>query len=166
MLDCVAVAVQMVDGCGCFHVDGLTKLDDMKTVSGNLIMPVRHPRSGSRCPTTAFEAPLRVAAGQTSVCDLRAGTSIVAVQGDLQLGFRDRSLAWLGDAVPLTSITLREGEQFVMPQHGAVSIGAARATSASFVVQAPHAENAAHGAVHRTVGHLTALIRSRLRRAA
>ena len=128
-------------------------------------MPVRQSRHG-RSLHAAASAPTRLAAGQTGVHDLRAGTSIVAVEGDLQLGFRDHSLAWLGDAVPLTSIRLHEGEQFVTPQRGVVSIHAGGAGSAIFVVQRCSAENAVRRVFHQAVRHLAGLVKARLRRIA
>ena len=93
-------------------------------------MPVHQPcrRSAPLAP------PHRLAAAQMAVHDLRAGSSIVAVEGALQLDFRDHSLAWLGDAVPLTSLTLHEGECFVTPQRGVVSISAMQANAAVFIV--------------------------------
>ncbi|CAB3776476.1 hypothetical protein [Paraburkholderia fynbosensis] len=109
-------------------------------------------------------------AGQVAVHDLHAGSSIVAVEGRLQLHFRDRSLAWLGDAVPLTSITLLEGERFVTPQRGRVSIsalraaGASRTDSAAFIVLPPHAAPGAHGWLLLAVRHLAELVRTRWRR--
>jgi hypothetical protein len=84
-------------------------------------MPVRQSQSCDGLPFDAVPtAPSCIAAGQISVRDLQAGTSIVATEGTLQLSFRDHSLAWLGNAVPLRSITLHEGEQFVTPQRGVV----------------------------------------------
>jgi hypothetical protein len=131
-------------------------------------MPVRQFCKGPRDDTaaTTTTATSRIAAGQASVCDLRAGTSIVAEQGDLQLRFRDSSLAWLGDAVPPTSITLHEGEQFVTPQRGVVSISAAKALGALFVVQSPCVEKFAGGVVHQAFRHLAAAVKARLRRVA
>jgi hypothetical protein len=101
-----------------------------------------------------------------AVHDLRARTSIVAAEGDLQLEFRDHSLAWLGDAVPLTSITLHEGECFVAPQRGVVSISAAHANAAAFVVQPWRPPKNGHGLFRQTVRALASLVKTRLRRAA
>ncbi|RKT27268.1 hypothetical protein B0G69_3079 [Paraburkholderia sp. RAU2J] len=109
-------------------------------------------------------------AGQVAVHDLHAGSSIVAVEGRLQLDFRDRSLAWLGDAVPLTSITLLESERFVTPQRGRVSIsalrapGATRTDSAAFIVLPPHAATGAQGWLPLAVRHLAELAKTRWRR--
>ncbi|CAE6711502.1 hypothetical protein R69927_04365 [Paraburkholderia domus] len=107
----------------------------------------------------------RLAAGQMAVHDLRAQTSIVAVEGALQLDFRDHSLAWLGDTVPVTSITLHEGERFVTPQRGLVSISAAHTHPAVFVVQPRQAENARHSFIRQAAHHLANLAKTRLRRA-
>jgi hypothetical protein len=130
-------------------------------------MHARESRAGlRRTPASSLLA------GQVAVHDLRAGSSIVAVEGDLQLDFRDRSLAWLGDAVPLTSITLLEGERFVTPQRGIVSIsairapGANRADTAAFIVLPPHAATGAHGWLPLAVLHLAGLVRTRWRRTA
>lgn len=128
-------------------------------------MPVIQSCNG-RIFDVAVPALSHLAAGQVGVHDLRAGTSIVAVEGDLLLGFRDHSLAWLGDTVPLTSITLHEGEQFVTPQRGAVSIQVANACSAAFVVQASGAENPIHRVFRRAARHLAGLVNACLRRIA
>ncbi|MFM0405130.1 hypothetical protein [Paraburkholderia dipogonis] len=108
----------------------------------------------------------RLAAGQMAVHELRAGTSIVAVEGDLQLAFRDHALAWLGDAVPVTSITLHEGECFVTPQRGVVSISGVRANAAAFVVQPSRALHDGRSLIRQTARHLASLVKTRLRRAA
>ena len=125
-------------------------------------MPTTQPRAG--LPHDA--ATSRVAAGQVAVHDLRALTSIVVVEGNLLLNFRDHSLAWLGDAVPVTSVTLHEGERYVTPQRGVVSISAARAASAVFVVQPCRPKNDRHGFISQAVRNLTSLIKTRLRRPA
>ena len=124
-------------------------------------MPVRQP-----APTCPALRVTPVAAGQMAVRDLRAGSSIVAVEGALQLDFRDHSLAWLGDAMPLTSITVHEGERFVTPQRGIVSISATRAHMAAFVVLPAPAGQGAYGFIRQAALHLAGLVRTRLRRAA
>jgi hypothetical protein len=101
-----------------------------------------------------------------AVHDLRAASSIVAVEGALQLDFRDHALAWLGDAVPLTSITLHEGERFVTPQRGIVSISTTHANAAAFVVLPSHADKGAYGFIRQAAHHWAGLVRTRLRRAA
>jgi hypothetical protein len=126
------------------------------------LMPTTQPRAG--LPHDA--ATSRVAAGQVAVHDLRALTSIVVVEGNLLLNFLDHSLAWLGDAVPVTSVTLHEGERYVTPQRGVVSISAARAASAVFVVQPCRHQNDRHGFISQAVRNLTSLIKTRLQRAA
>ncbi|MGQ7937910.1 hypothetical protein [Paraburkholderia sp. D1E] len=124
-------------------------------------MPIAPARSGlSRDAATA-----RVAAGQMAVHDLRARTSIVAVEGDLQLAFRDHSLSWLGDTVPLTLLTLHEGERYVTLQRGVVSISATHARAAVFVVQPRQTENEWPGRIVQAVRNLTSLVKTRLRRA-
>ncbi|RKE35915.1 hypothetical protein B0G76_2053 [Paraburkholderia sp. BL23I1N1] len=125
------------------------------------IVPIAQPRTGSPRDTTTSH----VAAGQTAAHDLRARTSIVAVEGDLRLHFRDHSLAWLGDTVPVTSVTLPEGECYVTAQRGVVSISAAHAQSAVFIVQPCRAENERHGFISQAVRDLTSLVKTRLRRA-
>jgi hypothetical protein len=125
-------------------------------------MPSTQP--GTRLPHDA--ATSRVATGQMAVHDLRARTSIVAVEGNLQLDFRDHSLAWLGDTVPVTSITLHEGERYVTPQRGVVSIRATRAKSAVFVVQPFRAKNERRGFIGQAVRNLMSLVKTRLQRAA
>ncbi len=102
-----------------------------------------------------------------AVHDLRARTSIVAVEGDLQFAFRDHSLAWLGDAVPVTSVTLHEGERYVTPQRGVVSISTAHAKSAVFVVEPWRAEHEWQRFIFisQAVRKLTSLVKTRLQRA-
>lgn len=123
-------------------------------------MPITQPRAGLPRDATAS----RVAAGQMAVLDLRARTSIVAVEGDLQLAFRDHSLAWPGDTVPVTSVTLHEGDRYVTPQRGIVSISAAHKQSAVFVLAPRQAENERHGLVSQAVHKLTGLVKTRLQR--
>ncbi|MBB5503942.1 hypothetical protein [Paraburkholderia atlantica] len=79
---------------------------------------------------------LRLARAQAAMLDLRAGATIVAVEGDLELEFRDHALAWLGSAVLCTSIIVREGEHFISSQRGVMSIRASRAGAAVLIVQA------------------------------
>jgi hypothetical protein len=124
-------------------------------------MSVRQPVADPRRPV-AF----RVAAAQVAMHDLRAGSSIVAVEGALQLGFRDHSLAWLGDAVPLTSLALPQGERFVTPQRGVVTISAMQANPAAFIVLCPRTDRGVQGLIRRATHRLAALVRTRLRRAA
>jgi hypothetical protein len=113
-------------------------------------------------PARANITSSRLVRGQVALHDLRARTTIVAVRGDLRLAFRDHSLAWLGDAVPLTSITLHEGQCFVTPQRGIVSISAAHAPVAAFALQVAHAQTQASNVARR----LAAFLKVRLRRAA
>ncbi|NML31275.1 hypothetical protein HHL14_10550 [Paraburkholderia sp. G-4-1-8] len=97
--------------------------------------------------------------------DLRAGTAIVAVEGKLKLGFRDHALAWLGGDAPVTSITVCEGEQFVVRQHGVVSV---RASDASAAIQlAPALSGQAHvsGFVQRFMQRLGDFVARQMRRA-
>jgi hypothetical protein len=123
-------------------------------------MPITQPRTG--LPHDA--ATSRLAAAQMAVHDLRARTSIVAVEGDLQLAFRDHSLAWLGDTVPVTSVTLHEGERYVTPQRGVVSITAAHPKCAVFVVEPWRAENERYRIISQAVRRLTSLVKTRLLR--
>ena len=126
-------------------------------------MPLTQPRTGLPHDATTS----RVAGGQMAVHDLRARTSIVAVEGDLQLAFRDHSLAWLGDAVPVTSVTLHEGERYVTPQRGIVSISTAHAKPAVFVVEPWRAEREWQRFIFigQAVRKLTSLVKTRLQRA-
>ncbi|MFM0011109.1 hypothetical protein PQR46_17860 [Paraburkholderia sediminicola] len=124
-------------------------------------MPITQPRTG----LLHDAATSRVAAGQMAVHDLRARTSIVAVEGDLQLAFRAHSLAWLGDTVRVTSVTLHEGERYVTPQRGVVSISAAHAQSAVFVVEPWRVENEPHRFLRQAVRKLTSLVKTQLQRA-
>jgi hypothetical protein len=112
------------------------------------------------------DAATRLATGQVAIQDLRARTSIVAVEGNLQLDFRDHSLAWLEDAVPVTSITLHEGERYMTSQRGVVSISAARANSAAFVVQPWRTENERYSLIRQATQYLADLVKTRFRRAA
>ncbi|CAH2892018.1 MAG: FIG00460047: hypothetical protein [uncultured Paraburkholderia sp.] len=101
----------------------------------------------------------RLAAGQIALHDLRARSAVVAVEGDLQL-------AWLGDAVPFTSIMLREGQCFVLPQRGVMSISAARAEAVAFALQASQSAAKSRLLPGHVARQLAALVRATLRRAA
>ena len=107
-----------------------------------------------------------VAVGQVALRDLRARSSIVAVQGDLQLTFRDHSLAWLGEAVPFTSITLHEGQCFVARQRGIVSISAAHAQAATFLVQPSLVEDRSSTFTSRAALQFATFLKRSLRRTA
>lgn len=112
-------------------------------------------------------AAVRLPAGQIAMQDLRAHTAIVAVEGNLQLDFRDHSLAWLGDAVPVTSVTLLEGERFVTPQRGIVKITATHVCAAAFAVQPSRVEPDGPGPLRQAVHflhRLAGLVKTRLRR--
>ncbi|WMY06561.1 hypothetical protein [Paraburkholderia phenoliruptrix] len=108
----------------------------------------------------------RLAAGQIALQDLHARSAVVAVEGDLQLAFRDHSLAWLCDAVPFTPIMLREGQCFVLPQRGVVSISAARAEAVAFALQASQSAAKSRLLPGHVARQLAALVRATLRRAA
>ncbi|ASL42337.1 hypothetical protein bAD24_I02515 [Burkholderia sp. AD24] len=111
-------------------------------------------------------APLQLPAGQLAIHDLRAHTAIVAVEGALQLQLRDRSLAWLGDAVPVTTIRLPEGECFVTPQSGVVSISALHAQAAAFVLQPPRLHNNFYDLLRQAPRSLAGLVKTWWRRTA
>jgi len=108
----------------------------------------------------------RLPAGQIALHDLHARSAVVAVEGDLQLAFRDHSLAWLCDAVPFASIMLREGQCFVLPQRGVVSISAARAEAVAFALQASQSAAKSRLLPGHVARQLAALVRATLRRAA
>lgn len=109
-------------------------------------------------PTGAV--PIRLPVGRIAVHDLRAGTSIVALEGALQLHFRDHSLAWLGEAVPATMIALQEGECFVMPLRGAVSIGVTGAQPAAFVLQSVRGKNRLYDSLRNASHNLIDLVKT------
>ncbi|APA84841.1 hypothetical protein BJG93_05195 [Paraburkholderia sprentiae WSM5005] len=111
-------------------------------------------------------AASRLAAGQMALHDLRARSSIIALEGALQLVFRDHSLAWLGSDAPLTSLTLHEGERFVTSQRGVVSIRATPANRVAFMVLPARTERSAPGFILQTVRRLAGAVRTRWRRAA
>ncbi|MBB5464734.1 hypothetical protein HDG32_000828 [Paraburkholderia sp. CI2] len=130
-------------------------------------MPVRpyHDRllPGAEMDCTAAS---HLAAGQMALHDLRARSSIIAVEAALQLVFRDHSLAWLGNDAPLSSLTLHEGERFMTSQRGVVSIRATQANRAAFIVLPAHAEHSARGFVLQAARRLACVVRTRWRRAA
>ncbi|NYH19742.1 hypothetical protein [Paraburkholderia bryophila] len=111
-------------------------------------------------------APSRLPAGQLALHDLRAHTGIVAVEGSLQLQLRDHSLAWLGNAVPVTTITLQEGECFVTPQRGVVSISAVQGQAAAFVLQSAPLQNNLYGLIRQAQQSLAGLVKTWWRHAA
>ena len=111
----------------------------------------------------------RLAAGQIALHDLHARSCVVAVEGDLQLAFRDHSLAWLCEALAPTSLVLREGQCFIVPQRGVVSISALQTAAAAFALQAPHTavgSGAQPARVTRVARQLAAFLKTTLRRAA
>lgn len=112
------------------------------------------PQAAS-CVATARPAPFH----------LRAGSSLVALEGELQIGWREHSLAWLGDAAPHVWTTLSEGERFVVPQSGVVSIRARRAHAASFIVLPPQARRRGFDWLRRAARRLTGLATMPSRRA-
>lgn len=67
--------------------------------------------------------------GQTAMHDVAAHTSIVAVAGDIDLTFRDHSLAWLGADMPVVRVTVREGERYRIEQRGAIRLAALARTN-------------------------------------
>lgn len=125
-------------------------------------MSLRQPRA---CLSRDI-APSHLPAGQLAMHDLRAHTAIVAVEGALQLQWRDHSLAWLGDAVPVTAITLQEGECFVTPQRGVVSISAGQTQAAAFVLQRTHEQTKLYDLMHQMPQSLAGLVKTWWRRAA
>lgn len=130
------------------------------------VRPYRHlPRS---LPGAELHRPAasRLAAGQMALHDLRAGSSIIAVEGALQLVLRDHSLAWLGNDAPLTSLTLQEGERFVTSQRGVVSIRVTQSNRAAVIVLPADAECSARGFILQAVRRLAWVVRRRCRRAA
>ncbi|MGF6262436.1 hypothetical protein OKW49_003364 [Paraburkholderia youngii] len=115
----------------------------------------------------ARPAALRLARDQAAMLDLNAGTTIVAVEGDLELEFRDHALAWLGGAVPCTSIIVRDDEQFITGQRGVLSIRASHAGAAVLIARASPG-NAAElrELVRRTVRRLAGVVARSWRRTA
>ncbi|MCC8391408.1 hypothetical protein LJ656_02320 [Paraburkholderia sp. MMS20-SJTR3] len=109
---------------------------------------------------------LRVARGQSTLVDLRAGTAIVAVEGELELCFRDHSLAWLGSAAPVTSFSVREGEQFVIGQHGVVAIRAPHASAALRIAPASSGTSAVRALLRGALPGLASFVARQLRRLA
>lgn len=53
--------------------------------------------------------------GQMHTLRLARASSIIALDGTLRLRYRDESLTWLLDATPRIDITLRDGEQHILP---------------------------------------------------
>ncbi|WP_233801295.1 hypothetical protein [Paraburkholderia sp. HP33-1] len=132
-------------------------------------MPLRPSRHQPRSlPDADLHRPAasRLAAGQMVLHDLRARSSIIALEGALQLVFRDHSLAWLGNDSPLMSFTLQEGERFVTSQRGVVSIRATQGNRAAFIVLPARAEHSARGFILQAVRRLACVVRIRWRRAA
>ncbi|SIT39440.1 conserved hypothetical protein [Paraburkholderia ribeironis] len=136
-------------------------------------MPVRLPRFLPRSlfrslPSADLHRPAasRLAAGQMALRHLRAHSSIIAVEGALQLDFRDHSLAWLGNDAPLTSLTLHEGERFVTPQRGVLSIRATHAHAVAFIVLPACADRSARGLIRQAAYRLACVVRTRWRRTA
>lgn len=108
----------------------------------------------------------RLAAGQIALHDLRARSCVIAVEGDLQLAFRDHSLAWLGEALAPTSLVLREGQCFIVPQRGVVSISALQTRPAAFALQASRTAASRHAGPAHLARQLAAFLKTTWQRAA
>lgn len=120
-------------------------------------MPVSQPRT---CPPRRMA--MQLATGQIAMLDLRARTSVVAVEGDLHLRFRDSSLAWLDGDAPDISIRLPEGERYVMPQRAVVWMSNAHANAAIFIEQPERRAKWLRSVIHqllRPVSHLKMQLR-------
>lgn len=113
----------------------------------------------------ANPAVCRLAAGQIALHDLRARSCVIALEGDLQLAFRDHSLAWLGEALAPTSIVLREGQCFIVPQRGVVSISASQTRAAAFALQASRTAASSRARPAHLARQLAAFLKTTWRRA-
>ena len=114
----------------------------------------------------AKPAVCRLAAGQIALHDLRARSCVIALEGDLQLAFRDLSLAWLGEALAPTSIVLREGQCFIVPQRGVVSISASQTRAAAFALQASRTAASSRARPAHLARQLAAFLKTAWRRTA
>ncbi|WP_176091414.1 hypothetical protein [Burkholderia ambifaria] len=104
----------------------------------------------------------RLAHGQSTLQYLRANVAIVALEGNLKLSYCDHALAWLSGITPVW-ITVHEGERFVLPHRGIVSISAASAGETAFAVQPLPAQRRGPCAMLRAASRVSRLVR-RLRR--
>lgn len=73
---------------------------------------------------------IRYDPGQIRTGKLRCDSTIVAIEGALRVRYRDGSLNWLLDAVPVNDLLIREGEQYRLPCDAFVEITAAGKTAA------------------------------------
>jgi hypothetical protein len=98
------------------------------------------------------------------MCDLPAGASIIAAEGAIDVGFRDSSLSWLGDAMPVVHVAVDAGCRYRTEQRGLASVTAIAGKSASIVVSMPgRAPRASSGSARPAArGGLLAWFRFRL----
>jgi len=88
----------------------------------------RHDQLSDHAPA------VRLHPGQSWTGDLSAGTSIITLEGEIQVAFRDHSLAWLGDAMPIVYVTVYEGCRYVTERRGVVSVQTASGRKALFAM--------------------------------
>ncbi|MBN3764960.1 hypothetical protein [Burkholderia sp. Ac-20365] len=64
----------------------------------------------------------RYAPGQIHAAWFRRGSAIAALEGTLQISYRDASLDWLLGDAPKVSVVLHEGERHVLPYEAFVEV--------------------------------------------
>jgi hypothetical protein len=74
---------------------------------------------------------------QLHILRLKRGSAIVALDGRLEIRYRDGSLDWLADSAPVVSRLLEEGDRHVFPRGGYVEIYTPGATAVTGLVLPP-----------------------------
>ena len=72
----------------------------------------------------------RYVPGRIHTGKLRAGSTILALEGTLRLRYREESLNWLLDAAPVNGLLVCEGQQYRLPCDAFVEISAEGKTAA------------------------------------
>lgn len=75
--------------------------------------------------------------GQIQAFNLKRASTIVALNGLLQLEYHDQSLDWLLNAAPDVSVIVHEGESYVLPYNAFVKIHAESAHAVTGLIISP-----------------------------
>jgi hypothetical protein len=97
-----------------------------------------------------------LARGQSCPVIVRRGTTIVALEGDLLVTYRDQALAWLADSTPERAFVIGEAEMRQIDHRGVLFVSAVRGQRVRYAVLPP--------AAGRVAGPAMALLRRWLAR--
>ncbi|CAL8479593.1 hypothetical protein [Caballeronia sp. S22] len=74
---------------------------------------------------------------QTLAVSLPRNARVTAVEGVVQLVFRDPTLDWLGEAAPVNRLKLHEGDSYVIEHSCYATVSGASSAVASVHIQVP-----------------------------